>query len=170
VTRFGWNNEAWEQIPDYKGAWAGFNSRFHFRPGIDPSTWPAIEEPAGSVTVDVSPIFARDDSGFAADEAAVNELALEAFTETFPPGTRLLALDWQHPAYRFKPHRHRGTDEVWRVPPFPNGDYFVLVTEDLNQGTFGHPWEETLCVFGPDLVKSLVPRLTDWLPIKRTTP
>ena len=137
VAQFGWNNEAWEQIPDYKGAWAGFSSRFHFRPGMDPSTWPAIVERAGSVTIDLSSVFTRD---------------------------------WQHPAYWFKPHKHRGTDEVWRVPPFPNGDCSVIVTEDLNQGTFGHPWEETLSVFGPDLVRSLVPRLSEWLPIKRTTP
>ena len=37
----------------------------------------------------------------------------------------------------------------------------------MTVGTFGHPWEETLCVFGPDLVESLVPLLTTWLPIRR---
>lgn len=164
----GWDNEAWEQIPDYERYWSPFDERFHFRPGMDPKTWPAIDEPPGSVTLDLSPIFARDNRGFVADEAAVNDLVLDAFTKTFPSNSRLVALDWQHPAYWFWAHRQTTLDEPWRVPPFPNGDYFILVTEDLSQGTFGHPWEQTLCVFGPDLVGALVPRLSDSLPIKRT--
>jgi hypothetical protein len=62
---------------------------------MDPSTWPAIKEPPGSVTIDLSPIFGRDDSGFGADEAAVNDLVLDALVESFAEGSRLLALDWQ---------------------------------------------------------------------------
>lgn len=37
-------------------------------------------------------------------------------------------------------------------------------------GTFGHPWEQTLCVFGEPLVSALAPLLTSWLPIKRSSP
>ena len=166
VTSGGWDNEAWKQMSDYERFWTPFDARFHFRP--DPATWPAIDEPVGSVTLDLSPIFARDDRGFGADEAAVNKLVLEALIETFPDQCPLVALDWQHPAYWFWPHRQAALDEPWRVPAFPNGDYFILLTEDFSQGTFGHPWEQTLCVFGRDLVGTLVPRLSDWLPIKRS--
>jgi hypothetical protein len=161
VASVGWDNDAWQQIGDYEVVWTPFNARFHFRPGMDPEKWPAIEEPAGSVTLDLSPIFARDDRGFSADEAAVNDFVLDAFTETFPSDCRLIALDWQHPAYWFWPHRQTTLDEAWRVPAFPNRDYFVLMTEDMSQGTFGHPWEQTLCVFGRDLVETLVPRLSE---------
>jgi hypothetical protein len=115
-------------------------------------------------------VFDRDERGFAADEAAVNQLGLDAFTEIWPAETRLIALDWQHPAYWFWPHRQADSNEPWRVPVFPNGDYFGLMTEDWHQGTFGHPWEQTLCVFGPDLTTALVPKLADWLPTKRTVP
>ena len=170
VASGAWENEAWRQIPDYERYWTPFDARFHFRAGMDPATWPAIEEPAGSVTIDLSPVFARDDRGFGADEAAFNDLVLHALTETFPSDCRLVALDWNHPAYWFWPHRQATLDEPWRVPAFPNGDYFILLTEDLSQGTFGHPWEQTLCVFGPELVGTLGPRLSDWLPIKRTKP
>jgi hypothetical protein len=57
----------------------------------------------------------------------------------FPGGCRLVALDWQHPAYWFWPHRQATLDEPWPVPAFPNGDYFILLTDDLSQETFGHP-------------------------------
>jgi hypothetical protein len=87
--------------------------------------------------------------------------------EVFPDDERLVALDWQHPAYWFWPHR-QPSQEPWRIPPFPNGDYFVHCTEDMTQGTFGHPWEQSLCVFGEGLTAALVPRLTDWLPVKRS--
>jgi Protein of unknown function (DUF2716) len=52
-------------------------------------------------------------------------------------------------------------------PPFPNGDYYIFLTEDLTQGTFGHPWEQTFCVFGRDLVGALGRQLAEWLPVKR---
>jgi len=106
---------------------------------MDPKTWPAIEEPAGSVTIDLSPVFARDDRGFGADEAPVNDLVLDALTETLPHDCRLVALDWNPPAYWFWPHRQATLDEPWRVPAFPNGDYFILLTEDLSQAPSGIP-------------------------------
>ena len=39
--------------------------------------------------------------------------------------------------------------------------------ETLRTGTFGHPWELTLCVIGAELVDSLGPLLSALLPIKR---
>ena len=170
MTRVGWDGEAWAQVRGYEEYWTPFDDRFHFRPGMDPATWPAITEPEGSVTFDLAPIFASGDPGFESGERRLNRETLEAFPEAFPNGTRLVALDWQHPAYWFWPHRHLANPEPWRLPPFPNGDYFIFLTEELSQGTFGHPWEQTFCVFGDDLVRALVPRLTEWLPVKRSTP
>jgi hypothetical protein len=155
-------------VSDYERYWTPFDARFHFRPGMDPATWPAIEEPPGSVTVDLTPVFANDSAGFAKDEDRINDLVLDAFVELFPEDTRLVALNWQHPCYWFWPHRQRGLGETWRIPPFPNGDYFIFLTEDMSQGTFGHPWEQSLCIFGGRLVASLAPRLTGWLPIARS--
>lgn len=166
----GWDNEAWEQIADYVRFWTPFDDRFRFRPSMDPATWPAIAEPPGSVTFDLSPIFARDVRGFGADKAALERLVLEALLETFADGTRLVALDWHHLSYWFWPHRQDRLGEPWSIEPFPDGDYHILLTEDLGQGTFGHPWEQTFCVFGTELAPRLVPRLSDWLPVKRTHP
>jgi hypothetical protein len=81
----GWDNAAWKQIRDYEQFWTPFDNKFQFRPGIDPATWPAIIEPAGAVTLDLAPIYQRDETGLAADEDAVNQLTLEALTDVFEP-------------------------------------------------------------------------------------
>ncbi|WFR71123.1 DUF2716 domain-containing protein [Prescottella defluvii] len=77
-------------------------------------------------------------------------------------------MGWQHPGYRFDAAVHTATrDAEWRVPVYPNGDYYIFVREDLSEGTFGHPWERTLCVFGERLVSSLGRTLATWLPVIR---
>jgi hypothetical protein len=43
----------------------------------------------------------------------------------------------------------------------------AFITQDLEQGTFGHPWEQTIWVFGRDLTEALVPAFAAWLPLKR---
>jgi hypothetical protein len=155
---------AWSPIPDEDSSyWTAFERRFAFRPGTDPATWPAIREPTPSLTIDLSPIF-RDGGRRAGD---VDALALEAMVEAFPAGTRLVALDWFHFGYWFWPHRFAAHGGSWPVPVFPNGDYRIFLTEDMTAGLFGHPWEQTLCVFGQPLINELSPKLTRWLPVKR---
>jgi hypothetical protein len=46
-------------------------------------------------------------------------------------------------------------DEPWRVTPLPNGDYYIFLSEVFRTGTFGHPWEETMCIFGDRLLHGL---------------
>jgi hypothetical protein len=85
-----------------------------------------------------------------------------------PEAETLLALDWQHPAYRFSPARQALTwAPEWKIPVYPDGDYFAFLTEDFTEGTFGHPWERTICVFGERLVGSLGGSLATWLPVER---
>ena len=146
----------------------GFHQRFAFRPGMSIAE-PAINEPAGSVTLDLSPIFtARDVHEAAAGMNAVNSLGLLAWVSVLAPETSLLVLDWQHQTHRFWPHRFAcQPDPQWQTEVFPNGDYYIFLTEDMSTGTFGHPWQQTLCVFGEPLVSALVPMLAGWLPVKR---
>lgn len=64
------------------------------------------------------------------------------------PGEELLTLDWQDPAYRFRPSNQALTWRAdWCVPVYPDGDDFAFLAQDFTEGTFGHPWEQTLCVF-----------------------
>jgi hypothetical protein len=161
-----WDNDAWQQIRDYEQFWTPFDDRFHFRPGTAPEKWPAITEPAGSVTFDLSSVFERAD-GSSADEDALNEEILSAMNAVFPADIPLVALDWQHTSYWFWPHRQATEGQTWRVSAFPDGDYHALITQNLEQGVFGHPWEQTICVFGSELTQVLVPELAGWLPVKR---
>jgi hypothetical protein len=162
-------NDAWVQVEhdQYETFWGPFDARFGFRPGIDPSTWPAIREPSPSVTIDLSPIFDHERSQFAAGAEAVNSLGLYAFTRVTGVDEELVVLDWQHPCHRFSPHRQALSDAEWPVTIFPNGDYYVFLTRDFSMGTFGHPWEQSLCIFGEPLVQLLGEPLASTLGVKR---
>lgn len=160
---------AWEPIPmDTDDTyWTPFYQRFAFRPGM--RSWPAIDEPRPSVTIDLGHVFAGSHGQFAASADAINSLALMALTRVLDPDTSVVVLDWQHQTYRFWPHLFAcQPDQQWPTTVFPNGDYYIFLTEDMSTGTFGHPWEQTLCVFGEPLVSALVPSLTSWLPVKRS--
>ncbi len=151
---------AWEEIPleEYETYWGPFEERYGF-----------FNEPTPSVTIDLAPIFeAPGQARFNAGERAVNTLAVLAMTQVFPEDQRLLVLDWNHPCRWFWPHRQALEPAPgWWWLVFPNGDYYAVVTEDLSTGTFGHPWEQTLCVFGQPMLDTLAPMLTSWLPVKR---
>jgi hypothetical protein len=171
--RITWSGQpvqpAWEPIPmdSDDTYWTPFYERFDFRPGMQ--SWPAITEPIPSVTIDLGPIFSSSQPQFAAGADAVNGLALLALVRALDRDTGVVVLDWQHQTYRFWPHRFAcQPDPQWPTTVFPNGDYYIFLTEDMSTGTFGHPWEQTLCVFGEPLVSTLVPMLASWLPVKRS--
>lgn len=158
--------EGWEVLPGerYDELWAPFNDRYGFVPGATP----AIDEPSPSVTFDLSGFFtASEQSAFNATERAVNALALLAMTRVFGPGDRVLALDWEHDSHWFHPHVQAVSQEPLSRLVVPNGDYYAFLSEDSTTGTFGHPWEETLCVFGRPMFDALTPLLTPLLPVKR---
>lgn len=163
---------AWEQVPgfdgDYLRYWDAFYERFQFKPGVN--SRPAIREPAPSVTFDLSTVFANGPTDGGAAQRRVDRLnneVLEAFRAGFP-GARIVVLNWHHLTYWLFPDRfHPDNEEEWRVPVFPNGDYYIFLTDDMANGTFGHPWEQTLCVFGQALLDNVEPALTAWLPVSR---
>lgn len=148
--------------------WTRFEQLFDFRAVTAPPGWPAIREPTPSLTIDLSPIFARSGPEFIEGQAAVNGEVARAFTSCLPDRRRLIVLDWQHPAYLFEPSSSGSADiAAWPVQPFPNGDYYAFLSEDFSEGTFGHPWEQSLCVMGARLVGSLGGALRTWLPVLR---
>ncbi|MEE1806266.1 DUF2716 domain-containing protein [Streptomyces sp. BE133] len=46
--------------------------------------------------------------------------------------------------------------------PNPNGNYFIFLSEDFRAGSFGHPWEESPCLFGSSCWTSFHPVLGKW--------
>ncbi len=133
---------------------------------------PVINDPTPSVTFDLNGLEAG--SRWAASVDAIQAEALRCFVTDLPGSDSMFVLDWQHPAYRFDAHAE-ALDTTPRDPVddyptvYPDGDYYAFVTADMTNGTFGHPWEPTLCVFGDQLVPTLGASLALWLPIKRST-
>jgi hypothetical protein len=151
---------------DYAEVWQRFHATFGFRAGTTADAWPAIREPAPSLTFDLSVISDGAERGAAYD--AINAEALRCFVWALDDVEEMVALDWQHPAYRFFPrHQALTWQPEWKIPVYPDGDYFAFLTPDLAEGTFGHPWEETMCVIGPRMINSFGAGLRTWLPVKR---
>ncbi len=152
---------------DHERFWLLVDDTFHFRPSMKPERWPGIDEPTDSITFSLRPILDKGPGGFEAGRGALNAEVLRALVTTFEPDEVLVALDWQHPSYWFRPHAHALTGGEWAVSAYPDGDYYLLFSQDLSIGTFGHPWEESICVIGEPLLELLGPVLGGWLPILR---
>ena len=119
---------------------------------------PAIAEPAASVTWHLDKL--HRDQGFD-DLQRIVERGLRA---CLAPGEALYWLDWQHVGYRWDPARVGGPGQPhWPGSAYPDGDYYIYLTPDLRLGTFGHPWEHSLCVFGADLLAEIETDLTTLL-------
>ncbi len=126
--------------------WDKFYAEFQFNPGRQP----AIVEPAPSITYKISQAFALNREAQRTLITDLSQKSLAAFQRCTGASQRLYALDWQHEGYWFYPHGDH-TDR-WLVPVFPDGDYYIFLAEDFSFGTFGHPWEESLCIFGRPLL------------------
>ncbi|MEV7526044.1 DUF2716 domain-containing protein [Streptomyces sp. NPDC091371] len=101
----------------------------------------------------------------------LDRIVRPALTALTRPGGRLVWLDWQHTGYDFDPHRVGGPGRPdWPGEVYPNGDYYLYLHPDLRFGTFGHPWEQTLTVFGEPLLAAVEAELTGLLgePLRRT--
>ncbi|MFF3019415.1 DUF2716 domain-containing protein [Streptomyces sp. NPDC057939] len=135
---------------EYHEVWDRFRTDFGFRPSMNPATWPAIKEPVHSVTWSLDTLDA--DPGYERLDRLV-EAVQQGLTACVPPQGTLFALDWQHTSYRFLPHLVRGSEQVrWPLSPYPDGDYYVYLSDDFLTGSFGHPWEGSLCLFGQSLL------------------
>lgn len=126
---------------EYDVVWDRFYEQFSFRPSVSAADWPSIREPSPSITFR----FAYDD---AQEDEKYESWALERLREVTDPDSALYALDWQHESFWFQPHEAT----AFEIPPFPNGDYYIFLTQDFSAGLFGHPWEQTICLFGDGLI------------------
>ncbi|MFE2875145.1 DUF2716 domain-containing protein [Streptomyces roseus] len=139
--------------------WDRFYADFDFKPSV--TYRPTITDPSPSAVWNLHSHH-RLVPDLPAELDAIVRRGLLAATE---PGEFVYWLDWQHDGYRYDPRR---TDLPGRPPrpgegTYPNGDYYLNVTHDLRLGTFGHPWEQTLTVWGPTLLTAVEAELTDLL-------
>jgi len=168
------NGRPWRKLErsEATAIWNRFYSTFEFRPSTKPQDWPGIREPEPSITWSIQAALADPDPLMIETHRTFNRALLEALQGFLPLQSAVLALDWQHPCYEFFPHDHEGSvrpdgygakPSPWRVPVLPDGDYSIFLAHDFSWGTFGHPWEGTLCVWGHPLVGLLSPFLDESL-------
>ena len=162
---------AWRNIVDdeYRQLWDKFYEKFGFDRSRDLAE-PVIVDPTPSLTFDLGAIPSGPE--LAAAVNAIEAESLRCFISALPDVTTLFVLDWQHPAYELDPRVEvldmTPKDPVDGYPGvYPDGDYYAYLTPDLTEGTFGHPWEPSLCVIGTRLIETLGRSLSGWLPIKR---
>ncbi|GLJ04131.1 DUF2716 domain-containing protein [Bacillus sp. YKCMOAS1] len=147
--------ENWIPLKDneLKFAWKTFAREFKFKPSI--SRFPAFQAPSPYITYDISAYF-EDSSLLHADED-LEKKALLSFQENIT-GTDeyMLALDWQHECYWITPYGLFEKDEFgeWKVPVLPNGDYYFFLSKEMDWGLLGHPWEQSITIFGEGLIDS----------------
>ena len=140
---------AWIPLDDggYEQQWSRFEARYGFRASVALKGWPAIREPADSMTLDLSVI--EEGPRWAAACDAINAEALRCFVWELQGVDELVVLDWQHQTYRFRPAAQAVSPRgEWALPVYPDGEYYAFLTPEMSEGTFGHPWEQTLFVIG----------------------
>lgn len=136
----------WSEFTDdeYAENWDRVYSDLKFKPDYHERSKPAISEPRPSVTFDLSANLTVEKI------LEINDLLLDSFRAITEAGHLMYWLDWQHTCYSFDPQRTDGTGPIsW----YPDGDYYLFLASDFSFGTFGHPWQESLCVFGESLLK-----------------
>ncbi|MFF3679895.1 DUF2716 domain-containing protein [Streptomyces sp. NPDC002120] len=144
--------------------WDRLEREFGFRPST--RAFPGFDAPAPSATWSLDAVDQGREERI--DQLGrITERALRAVTG---PGDTLYWLDWQHIGHAFEPHRVGGPGRPeWPGSVYPDGDYHLYLDPGLRFGTFGHPWEHTLCVFGASLPAVVEAELTGLLgdPVRR---
>jgi Protein of unknown function (DUF2716) len=116
---------------------------------------PGILAPAPSRTYTITTHYSPEGQTFFA------ELLRAAFCRMVPLGQRILVLDWQHQCYSLDPHLLVANTN-WPIPVLPDGDHYFFLEESFRWGTYGHPGQHSLCVFGP-LLDQVGNELRDFL-------
>lgn len=144
--------------PEYGEIWDAVDEHFSFEPSI--TTFPGKVDPSPSATWTLDQPSDR-----------LEQIVEQGLRAVVRAGELLRFLDWNHAGVEYDPARvGRPEYPAWQGIAYPDGDYYLNVTPDLRLGTFGHPWENTLCVFGAGLLAEIEDDLTALLgaPIRRT--
>jgi hypothetical protein len=119
---------------------------------VSPAEWPGILEPKPFKTFSVYHYWdAANREHLKVDLESKAAKVLQSCTDM---DSRLYALDWQHDCYWLSPHQ-LNPGEPWVIPAYPDGDYYMFLSQNLDYGWFGHPWEQSICVFGVPLLRAL---------------
>ncbi len=149
--------DAWLEITDKhmrKALMRNFTDRLAFRPHT--KDFPGIKEPSPSITFQISSVWQADAENHRRILIDFHTCAHKAFRKCVQHDQWLLATDVYHYDYRFYPQSafEGSNPDAWKTPLFPNGEYSIFVPKSCAFGLFGHPWEQTICVFGASLISA----------------
>ncbi|MBY0214567.1 DUF2716 domain-containing protein [Priestia aryabhattai] len=147
--------KSWVSFNDkeYKQIWKKVYKNFKFKPSI--AKFPSFKVPYPFITYDISDYFGESLPGVDTYDD-LEEKALLAFKENTLAEEYILALNWQHDCYWVNPRLKFERDEFgeWTIPIFPDGDYYFFIQKDFKWGFLGHPWEQSITIFGKDLIST----------------
>ncbi|MFD1245073.1 DUF2716 domain-containing protein [Paralysiella testudinis] len=127
--------------PEYSVIWDEFYRKYNFNPSIE--NFPSISEPRQSITFGLA---------LTHNDAMIHELT-KCITGGLKCSTfgneEFYYLDWQHQCYA-------GDVLELRRGYYPDGDYAIAMNKNLDFGTFGHPWERSICIIGEELVLHVI--------------
>ena len=115
---------------------------------------------------------------FAHLEKELNTKIIASFKSFLKKDEFLYILDWQHSSYKIKinyldaddynriifkengflyeKNIHNFNANYYLPSIYPDGDYYIFITKDMKSGVFGHPLEQSICVFGEKMVKIIL--------------
>jgi hypothetical protein len=141
---------------EQRTVWKKVHKEFKFKPSI--SKFPSFVVPSPFITYDISPYlnWSEDKNQYEKIYKDLEDKSLAAFQELMKDNEYFYALDWQHPSYWVNPFLDFPRDEFneWKIPIFPDGDYYFFIQKDFKWGFLGHPWEKTITVFGKELMQA----------------
>ena len=148
--------KAWVELPfdQYESFWDPVDRDFKFKAST--TEFPGFAEPDESTTFHIGHIYGEP-SRHSKLLLDLSERFVRAFQECTKRDGYLNVLNWQHPSYRYWPHIpfNFESEEEWPIPILPNGDYYLFLDPSHAFGVLGHPWEMTMCVFGPRLLEAI---------------
>ena len=135
---------------DDGGVWDAVYEQMSFRPSTDPDKWPVWTVEGLSVVFSFD--WPDDEHGLEMMNAKLDEAALHAMRRVVAPGESFVSLDWQHQTFQVWPHAMLRITEPLPTPVLPNGEASLPVEPELRFGFLGQPWEQTITVFGRELL------------------
>jgi hypothetical protein len=151
-----WAEKGWQRlsVDEKEDVWDRFDSQFEFHQRRVNPDIPAIAEPTPSMTWALAPT----QTDHQAKVADLTRHLLAGFQQVTRPGERLYALDALHwyEHYTFDPYRLESAGrDSWALTVYPDNNYAIFLAADFRFGVFGNPSEQTLCVFGQELLEAM---------------
>ena len=149
-----WENAGWSPLPesDARKAWTRVDERIMSGKGIF------------KVRGRVFTWRIREQDEPKEKEQPLTHAILDAWRQCVQPTEHVLVLDWQHPCFRFFPHRadRRVFCDYWAKPVWPDGDSIYFLDPKSEFGVLGN-WIGKLHIFGERLLELTAGPISDLL-------